>query len=222
MSSIPYNLTTTSYAILGLLGIRPWASYELTKQIRRSLHHIWPRAESNLYAEAKRLVQAGLASAEVQKNGKRTRTVYTITPEGQAALSRWLGTESASLRVESEALVKVFFGNAGTKEELLTTLRRFTDEANAAKQFWKVPADEYARGVHQFPERIHVNALLFRWLWEQAETNARWAEWAMQEVESWPDATAPADHEASLEIFREALRSLYRSPSGTEVANDRT
>src|SRR5919198_2119040 len=94
------QLTTTSYAILGLLAIRPWSTYELAKQMRRSLHHIWPRAESNVYAEPKRLVEAGLATAEVQKVGERPRTLYTITPKGRQALERWLATETAPTRVE--------------------------------------------------------------------------------------------------------------------------
>ena len=54
------QLTTTSYAILGLLAVKPWATYDLAKQLQRSLHFFWPRAESNLYAEPKRLVEAGL------------------------------------------------------------------------------------------------------------------------------------------------------------------
>jgi PadR family transcriptional regulator AphA len=45
------ELTTTSYAILGLLAIKPWSTYELAAQMRRNLHYFWPRAESNLYAE---------------------------------------------------------------------------------------------------------------------------------------------------------------------------
>src|SRR5436190_18838394 len=89
------QLTTTSYAILCLLAIRPWSTYELAKQMRRSLHHIWPRAESNVYAEPRRLVEAGLARAQVQTVGRRVRTLYTITPQGRRALERWLGTESA-------------------------------------------------------------------------------------------------------------------------------
>ena len=31
------RLPATSYAILGMLAVRPWSAYELTKQIRRSL-----------------------------------------------------------------------------------------------------------------------------------------------------------------------------------------
>jgi DNA-binding PadR family transcriptional regulator len=201
------QLTTTSYAILCLLAIRPWSTYELAKQMRRSLHHIWPRAESNVYAEPKRLVAAGLARAESQRVGERPRTLYTITAAGRRALERWLGTESASSRHESEALVKVLFGNYGTKEELLANLRSFAAEANAVKGLWRVVASDYDRGTHAFPERVHVNALIFRWIWEHAELNARWAEWAVERVESWPDVTEPVDAEASLAVFRDVLES---------------
>src|SRR6186997_1199598 len=100
MSSRP--LTTTSFAILGLLAIRPWATYDLAKLMRRSLHFFWPRAESNLYAEPKRLVEAGLAEVQEEWTGDRRRTVYSITDAGREALGTWLAGESAAPRLESE------------------------------------------------------------------------------------------------------------------------
>ena len=54
------ELTTTSYAILGLLNIKPWSGYELTQQAQRSLRYVWPKSESHLYAEPKRLVRWAL------------------------------------------------------------------------------------------------------------------------------------------------------------------
>jgi DNA-binding PadR family transcriptional regulator len=200
------KLTTTSYAILALLAIKPWSTYELAKQMRRSLHHIWPRAESNVSAEPKRLVEAGFAKAELQKVGERPRTLYRITPRGRQALQRWLGRESSSSRVESEALVKVLFGNYGTKDDLLDNLRAVEVEAAATKELWHVVASEYDRGNHAFPERIHVNALLFRWVWEHADLNERWAQWAIDQVEQWPNASEPADIDAALAVFRSVLR----------------
>jgi DNA-binding PadR family transcriptional regulator len=207
------QLTTTSYAILGLLATRPWSTYELTKQMRRSLHHIWPRAESNIYAESKRLVEAGLARAEVEAVGRRPRTLYTITAKGRRVLRSWLATESAPSRLESETLVKVLFGNSGTKDVLLVNLRAFALEAERTLELWRAVAEEYDRGTHAFPERVHMNSLLFRWLSEQAELNARWAQWAIERVESWPDVTDPQDVEASLDVFRSALSSHARQPS---------
>jgi DNA-binding PadR family transcriptional regulator len=201
------ELTTTSYAILGLLAIRPWSTYELAKQMRRSLHHIWPRAESNVYAEPKRLVSAGLVSADVEMNGKRSRTLYTITAQGRLTLERWFSSENGPSRFESEALVKILFANYGTKASLLANLRSFMEDAAAVKALWKLVAEEYERGEQLFPERLHINALIFRWVWEQTELKMRWADWAIEWVESWPDASGPEDSEASFEVFRMVLHS---------------
>ncbi len=38
------ELTTTSYGVLAVLALRDHSTYELTKQLRFSLHYIWPRA----------------------------------------------------------------------------------------------------------------------------------------------------------------------------------
>ena len=109
--------TTTSYAILGLLAIQPWATYDLAKLMRRSLHFFWPRAESNLYAETKRLVDTGLAEARKEWNGDRKRTVYSITDRGRDALREWLATPPAVARVESEAHLRLLYANYGSKDD---------------------------------------------------------------------------------------------------------
>src|SRR5918998_1658963 len=59
MSTDP-KLSTTSYAVLGLLGVRPWSTYELADQMSRALRWFWPRAQSNLYEAPKRLAAQGL------------------------------------------------------------------------------------------------------------------------------------------------------------------
>ena len=86
----PRPLTSTSYAILGLLSLRPWTTYELAQQMQRALGQFWPRAESKLYEEPKKLVEHGLAKATVEHVGKRPRTVYAITPAGRKALKAWM------------------------------------------------------------------------------------------------------------------------------------
>jgi len=106
MSTRP--LTTTSYAILGLIAIRPRSTYELAQMMRRSLHFIWPRAESNLYAEPKRLVDGGMATAEVSWNGERKRTVYSITPRGADALRDWLADDADEWITEVSEVADVY------------------------------------------------------------------------------------------------------------------
>src|SRR3954462_2227390 len=78
------ELSSTSFALLGLLAVRPWTTYELAHQTKRSLRFFFPRAERHLYAEAKRLADAGLARSEHAFTGKRRSTRYSITAEGSA------------------------------------------------------------------------------------------------------------------------------------------
>src|SRR5690242_9966594 len=116
------SLSTTAYAILGLLSLRPWSTYDLARQMKRSLHHFWPRAESHLYGGPKVLVAHGLASARRHYVGKRARMVYAITPRGRVALRRWLSKPGAPPSVEFEGLIKVLFAEHGTRRHLLATL----------------------------------------------------------------------------------------------------
>jgi DNA-binding PadR family transcriptional regulator len=198
------QLTTTSYAILCLLAIQPWSMYALAKQMRRDLHYVWPRAESNIYVEPKRLVEQGLARSETQSVGRRPRTIYSITPKGRQALKRWLGADSAPSRYESETLLKILYGNYGTKEQLLANLRRFATEAETAKQTELAFATEYLQGEHQLPEPLHLNTIFLRLMLEQAEARLRWAKWASEQVETWTDP-ATGDEEATLQTLRSVL-----------------
>jgi DNA-binding PadR family transcriptional regulator len=201
-----HQLTTTSYAILCLLAIQPWSMYALAKQMRRDLHYVWPRAESNIYVEPKRLVEQGLARSEAQDVGRRPRTIYTITPKGRQALKRWLRADSAPSRYESETLLKILYGNHGTKDDLLTNLHRLAAEAKTAKQAELAFAEEYLKGEHKLPEPLHLNTLFLRLMLDQAETRLRWAEWATEQVKSWNDVTT-GDHETTLNILRSALQT---------------
>src|SRR3954468_1024296 len=98
--------TTTSHAILGLLALRPWTTYELAKQMQRSLGWFWPRAERKLYDEPKRLVAAGLATSGREMSGARPRTVYTVSTNGRRALRKWLGEPPGPPSLEFEGMVK--------------------------------------------------------------------------------------------------------------------
>ena len=81
------KLSTTSYAVLGLLALRPWSTYELAQQVSKSLSSWWPRTERQLYEQPKILVDHGLATATTEMVGRRPRTLYDITPAGRVALT---------------------------------------------------------------------------------------------------------------------------------------
>jgi PadR family transcriptional regulator AphA len=188
--------TTTSYAILGLLSVRDWSTYELAKQVRRSLRWFWPRTERKLYDEPKRLVADGLATAVSGATGKRPRTVYGITAAGRTELARWLDEPSAGRSSEFEALVKVFFADAGTLDQLQTTLNRIVAES---VQRVSDLADNVEVGVADpaFPARMHLNALVVRLQVEQELTVLRWATWARAQAGSWLAVHDPGEWDST-------------------------
>jgi DNA-binding PadR family transcriptional regulator len=188
--------TTTTYAILGLLSVQTWTSYELAKQVQRSLRWFWPRAERKLYDEPKRLVADGLATATKESTGKRPRTVYGITDAGREELRRWLGDPPAPPTIEFEGLVKIFFAEAGSLDQLKATLDAIADEATARLESL---ADMAESGVASpnFPERMHIGALPMRLSLEHEVTVLRWVAWAREQVAIWSDAGDPGEWDAA-------------------------
>jgi len=185
--SQPRKLTTTSYVILGHLALRNWSTYELAQQMKRSTRHYWPRAESKIYEEPKKLVAHGLATATREYTGRRPRTIYAITDNGRAALRRWLDDPGQPPLVEFEGIVKVLFAEQGTKEQLLATVRSVREQAEQTLAEHIALADDLARTGGPFPDRLHVTELVFKFMWEQTETVIRWATWAEQQVARWPE-----------------------------------
>jgi DNA-binding PadR family transcriptional regulator len=200
--------TTTSYALLGLLALRSWTTYELAKQAQRSLNWFWPRAERKLYDEPKHLVEAGLATARTETTGKRPRTIYAITSSGRRELAHWLDDPPAPRAGEFEAMVKVFFADSGTRDQLLATLDRIESEALGR-------IDQLATQVEEesvFPQRLHVNALSIRLYFDQELAVLGWTRWAREQVETWISTTDPGDWDAQL-MLRDMARRARRESS---------
>jgi len=205
------KLTTTSHAVLGLLGLQPWSTYELAKQMERSLRNFWPRAESKLYEEPKNLVAHGLARAREERVGNRPRTVYTITAKGRRALRSWLDEPGAGPLLEFEALLKVFFADQGTKEQLLANIRTIKHQAEEGDAQGRTFAREYLETGGPFPERLPVIGLMVRFLHGHNAAILEWARWAEAEVQNWADMSPPPDYT----VFKRILER-----GGNDVAGD--
>jgi PadR family transcriptional regulator, regulatory protein AphA len=186
------TLTTTSFAILGLLAVQPWSTYELTRQMDRSLGRIWPRAQSKLYEEPKKLVELGLAEASTELVGRRARTVYAITPRGRRALADWLREPGTGPVIEFEQLLKIFFAEQGTRADALATLAAVRAWAVERNEDNLVAAREYQAGEGPFQHRVAQNLLVGAFLVEFYRMVAGWAEWAGEQVRGWPDEPARA------------------------------
>ncbi len=187
------DVSTTAYAILGLLSLRSWTTYELADQMRRALGQFWPRAESGIYTEPKKLVAAGLAKAETEFVGQRSRQRYTITAAGRKALKAWVPTAGRGPVIEFEQLIKLFFAEHGTKADMLRTLQGIKESNEDLVAATQAPSAEYLEGRGGYPERLPWLVLCGRFLEEFDCLVDRWSTWAMSEVEQWPEDISQAE-----------------------------
>jgi DNA-binding PadR family transcriptional regulator len=209
--------------VLGLLAVKPWSSYELTQQMDRSLGRVWPRAVSKLYEEPKKLVTHGLARSSTERNGRRTRTVYAITPDGRRALRDWLAEPGEGPALEFEQLLKVFFADNGTTADVLATLAAAADWAQARCQESLAIGEQYADGSGPFPERAAVLQLTSRFLTDFYLLVGDWATWAADIVATWPDDPRQASPGPGIiaETIRRAADGSQRQPGPSHAGATR-
>jgi len=202
--SRPSTLTTTSYAILSLLAVKSWSTYELTQQMERSLNRFWPRAASKLYEEPKKLVEHGLARARTERVGNRPRTVYSITAKGRRALASWMADPGAGPVLECEALLKIGFAEHGTRDDALASLAAMRGWAEERNEGNRSAARAYVAGEGPFQHRAAQSMLVGAFLTELYRMVAEWADWATALVERWPDDPHEArpDHQVMAEVAR--------------------
>jgi PadR family transcriptional regulator AphA len=197
------QLTTTSYAVLAQVAVRPWSTYELAQQRVRYFRYVWPRAESAIYREAKRLASLGLIEGRKEYTGKRERTVYSITEAGKAALRRWLGTPVSPFAMDFEAMLRVFVLPLGTKDEIVATLRQVRADAQAMLKFGGEVKQEFLDGINVTQDQVYIRALAVDFFISLLNTVNDWVGRTLDEIQTWDDLTpTPEKNARGLEKVR--------------------
>ena len=179
-------MTTSSYAVLALLDLKPWTGYELTNQAQRSLRYAWPKSERLLYSEPKKLVELGYATTHKEETGNRSRNVYVITDDGRDELSDWTSSRTQPPRIEIEALLRLLFADHGTIEELLGALDELESDIGEHHEAIVELMASYLKGGHPFPERTHLSVLFAAFQIEMFKSIERWINFARDEIGHWP------------------------------------
>ena len=209
---------TTANAILGLLALRrEWSTWELTKQLRRNMRFFWPRAESQIYEEAKNLVGKGLARDTQTFTGRRARTNYSITAKGRAQLKSWLASPPKPTSLECEPLLRVLLGGLGTDDSLRAAVNQIRADGQAILDVGRVVGPEYLAGTAPFQDQVTVRALVLDFLSHHARMLIDWADRAEATVSAWPNMTVDQRVEHALTVIRDNLR-LYPTPTIAEAA----
>lgn len=232
-----------TYGLLGMLATRPWTSYDLTRQVRRSLRFMWPTSEGHLYREQARLVALGWTHVEEERVGLRTRKRYTITSEGRAAMAAWLSTDPGEPTLQIEGIVRTFFADQGQPDQLVQSMEATARAARVMIDELLGYVDEYlaptgplamleeGRGgpdaereeFHErpmYPERLHVVAMSIDVITQVLGTIESFFSTGAAEVSSWPsttDASLTPSTRRRLETIRRRGR---RRPPGPRHGAD--
>jgi DNA-binding PadR family transcriptional regulator len=135
------ELRPISYTVLTLVGREGAGPHDLVRYTRHGRVYRGA-AESQFYAESKRLAGLGYLNAEKRPGKTRERTHYTLTEKAREALREWAEEPCGFTGIESEAIVRVLatdlVGEARTRKSVaalrdeIAELEAFLDEAEEA------------------------------------------------------------------------------------------
>lgn len=173
------KLSTTSYALLGLLSMAPMSGYDLYQAVQRSVRHMWPISKSQVYAEVARLEPLGLITGtDVPQRRLPDKRVLRLTAAGEEVLDEWLAAdELPPPQFRLPFLLRTLFGHRLGPEPTAKLLRDIQAGAEESRREYQTLLDqmgeslgtEYARLVVLYGVRT-------------AEAVASWAQEAQERI----------------------------------------
>jgi DNA-binding PadR family transcriptional regulator len=172
------SLSTTEFAILGLLSGGERSGYDLKKAAEAGVGYVWTAAKSQVYAVLPRLVEGGFATAKhVRQERLPDKQVYRITKRGEEAFLAWLEEPVDYASSRSPFLLKIFFGAKMSPEALVAHVRG-KREAAAAELAEYRQIENRIKG----DERSYFGYATLRWGMAQARAWIRWADGVLEEL----------------------------------------
>ena len=212
------RLTTTSYAVLAQVAVHPWSTYELAQQRVRYFRYVWPRAESAIYREVKRLSSMGLLVGRKEYIGKRARTVYSITKKGKEALREWLSTPVSPFAMDFEAMIRLFVAPLGTKGQIVSTLNQVQDDVREMLRFAGEVKQEFLDGIAVTQDQVYIRALAVDFFISLLNMVDAWVQRTLEEIESWDDLSPDGKNKRALDKIRELPIATPGSVEKTAIA----
>jgi DNA-binding PadR family transcriptional regulator len=121
------SLTRFSYVVLTLVGQGGAGAHDLVRMARQGRVY-GEFAESQWYAEPKRLAKLGYLAARVEPGKTRSRTNYTLTEQGLEALREWMREPSGFSRIFMEPAVRLLAADLVGEEAVLASLAGVREE----------------------------------------------------------------------------------------------
>jgi PadR family transcriptional regulator AphA len=161
--------TAVTWAVLGLLGVKPMSGYDIKRAVDRTIRHFWAASYGQIYPELKRLEEAGWISGKDASQGERARRIYKLTAQGGRELDAWLHGYETRIELRDESLLRLFFADALPRDEALGLL-------SARREGYRMML-AYLRSLDdgEGPDPPFVD-LVYRWGLDYCEWGIEWCD----------------------------------------------
>jgi len=121
------------FPILGFLKEAEATGYDLKNRFRDPVGFFYRVSDGSIYPALKKLARDGLVTLRSERQGRRMRKVYAITPRGREHFRKMLHEPAQPLFVFDESQVKIYFADQEPEVALEHMERtRRDDEARSA------------------------------------------------------------------------------------------
>ena len=216
MKNLP-KLSPTSYAMLGLLSRNSQSAYELNTRMQTSLiRAFWPRAESHVYSEPKKLLAHQLVTERKEKVSGRNRTVYTITDRGRELLQQWLNSDTGpDLRMQAEYVLKLILADGGSADDARSTLELSLRASHKDIEEAVAGIREILSKPGSAEEGMPYNGIVINLMADMLIARYRWGSYALEATASiTDDSSTESKSKAGRVAYEEALRKMEQVLAG--------
>jgi DNA-binding PadR family transcriptional regulator len=178
---MPATRTSTEFAVLGLLTLKPMSGYEMRQLVAQSIGHFWSESYGQLYPSLKRLQSAGLVTKTTDPLSKRDKHIYSITDSGRTALAKWLKDAPKPQPPRSELLLKLFFLPPDAAQTSIEHVTRARDRAiDDLRHLGYV--EEKIRSEHANHPQLQQWLFTLSFGRHRAEAVVRWADGVLNDL----------------------------------------
>jgi DNA-binding PadR family transcriptional regulator len=153
-------LTPFSYAILVLVGQGGAGPHDLVRMAQQGKIYA-AAANSQYYAEPKRLERLGYLSSRKEPGQTRERTHYSLTERGRAALRAWTREPVRFPRVLHEGVLRVLAADLVGETPVRESVSALREELDHLDDLLDT-ADEVAAGLPHREKYLRINHRLAR------------------------------------------------------------
>jgi DNA-binding PadR family transcriptional regulator len=173
--------STSHFAILAMLNIRPMSAYELVRFAKESIGFFWNESYGNIHKHLEILASEGYIQLINKDGNGRKKKTYQINTEGKTYLNEWLQTPPDETILRDPLMLKVFSGAGSDLPKTRFFLQQEQKEMASAQQIFENITNRIA-ALDQDPIRKTLWLLTLRYGEAYAKTRAAWCQEAQEEL----------------------------------------